>query len=76
MNAEYIIIILIGFILVREGFHMWYMHKLVNKLMSRDFFSYNQVMNPPKVSKGFTVNIDDPEIDRVKELNSSLGLNI
>lgn len=69
------IVVVIGLALIivaQQGFFMWQINKLVNKLMSKDFFSYNQTVNPPK-PLGFKIPLHEGA-DPAKELNKMLGL--
>lgn len=73
MTIEVVTIGLFVFIVAQQGFYMWQLQKLVNKLMSKDFYSYNQTVNPPK-PLGFKVDVSDVGPDPVKELNRQFGL--
>ncbi len=69
MTIEVVIITVLCAILgLQQGFYMWQVQKLINKLMSRDFASYQHTASPPK-TQGFTVQLPDEGFDRVKELN-------
>ena len=62
-------------ILAQQVFFMWQLHKLMNKLMSRDFHSYAQTLNPPKHQYGgFHVQLPDEGPDRIEELNKSIQM--
>lgn len=69
-----IILLLIIIVVVQQGFFMWQINKLVNKLMSKDFHSYNHTVAPPQTfNGGFTVQLPDEGPDRLQELNRSFN---
>lgn len=45
---EVIIVALLVFIAVREAMHIYTMHKMVNKVMSRNYGEYVQAQTPMK----------------------------
>lgn len=64
-----IIMLLVVIVALQQGFYMWQVNKLVNKLMSRDFHSYTHTVNPP-APQGFHIQLpQEEEHDRLKELN-------
>ncbi len=65
------VVILSAIVVGQQAFYMWQVHKLINKLMSRDFFSYKQTLTPPQPN-GFHIQLPDEGIDRLKELNNQL----
>lgn len=70
-----LIILLIG----QQGFYMWQTHKLLNKLMSRNYVEYSQVAQGPQPMTGFNLQLPDEEEqlenDRVKQLNHMMGMS-
>ncbi len=67
-----IIIGLVALLFAQQGFYMWQVHKLTNKLMSRDFAEYVHIQKPrPSV---IAVPIPDKdEYMSETELNRALG---
>ncbi len=76
MTIEHVLLAVCGVIIVfQQVFFMWQVNKLVNKAMSRDFHSYAQTVAPPKPLGGFHIQLpEQPELDRLKELNNSLNM--
>lgn len=74
-----IICLLIGLLLCQQGFYMWQTHKLLNKLMSRNYVEYSQVVQGPQPMAGFNVQLpgeeEQLENDRVKQLNHMMGMS-
>lgn len=60
-------------LLIQQCFYLWQIHKLTNKLMSRDFAEYTYVTKP-KPMPGFAVNLPDKdEFMSEAEINKALG---
>lgn len=75
MTIDLVIIGLLLFIVIgQQVFFMWQIQKLVNKLMSRDFHSYNHTVSPPPIMGGFNVQLPDDGPDRIQELNRSFKM--
>lgn len=65
--------LLICIVAMQQGFYMWQINKLVNKLMSRDYHTYHQSVTPPPVMGGFRVQLpQDDTNDILKELNNTI----
>ena len=62
---ETTIMVLVGFILVREAWFSYTVDKLVNKLMSRDYYSYKQAEAKPQVHKVFMDEGVDEDLDHL-----------
>lgn len=75
---EAIIGLLVALLVIQQAFYMWQTHKLLNKLMSRNYVEYSQVVNPPQ-STGFSIQMPDEgeqvDNDRVKQLNQMMGMS-
>lgn len=70
--------VLVILLIVQQGFYMWQTHKMLNKLMSRNYVEYAQTQNAygPKKQNGFSVQLDSPDDgpDRITELNRMMGM--
>lgn len=65
--------LLIIIVAMQQGFYMWQINKLVNKLMSRDYHTYHQSVAPPQALTGFRVQLpQETEVDHLKELNDMI----
>lgn len=68
-----IILGLIGLLFAQQAFYLWQIHKMTNKLMSRDFAEYSYI-SKPKPLTGFAVPIPDKdEYMSEVEVNRALG---
>lgn len=79
MTIEMIVVAFLSLLLIaQQGFYMWQVHRMLNKLMSRNYTEYAQVNHVygPKTQNGFSVPIENEDIgpDRVKELNRMMGM--
>lgn len=65
MSSElFVIIVLLVYILVKEVFYYTQLQKLVNKLMSRSYFEYEQaeaINAPPPKEKEIKINLKEYE---------------
>lgn len=65
MNTEHLIYILIGYMSVREIWFHYTTHKLVNKLMSRNYFDYRASEEQGKITQASSqsphLDLDPPE---------------
>lgn len=78
MTIEMIIIwMLVGILLVQQVFYSWQIHKMLNKVMSKNYAEWAQVEGMIKPQEtGFRVKLDeiDPEQDPVRQLNKMIGM--
>lgn len=63
MTHEQIYAALLMFILVREVFYHYSTNKLVNKLMSRNYFEYARAVITPVENKNESSEYPEPEED-------------
>lgn len=76
----WVIAILVFLLGLQQAFYMWQTHKLLNKLMSRNYVEYSQVARAPQPQvAGFNIQLPDAEEqlenDRVKQLNHMMGMS-
>ena len=48
MPEQTLVVILIAVILIQQVYWASQVHRLIDKLMSRNFAEYNSIVNPPK----------------------------
>lgn len=63
MGPDFIIALLVTMLVAQQAFYLWTIQRLVNKLMSRNFFEYRQAetgtQSMPKINIGNDVPDED-----------------
>lgn len=65
----FVILTLFGLLVVQQAFHMWQTHKLLNKLMSRNYAEFSQVSRPPTPDM-MGMRVESPDIEEVEDLRA------
>jgi hypothetical protein len=63
-----VIFVLLGLLIGQQGFYMWQTHKLLNKLMSRNYAEFAQVSRPAPDMMG--MRVESPDIEDVEDLRA------
>jgi hypothetical protein len=69
MTAQSIILGLVAYILFREIFFLYSTQKLINKIMSRSFFDYQQGLRVGKTEEGIGGKVQEDLADDLSTLN-------
>ena len=70
---EYVVLGLVGIILIQHLFWTYQTHKLIDKLMSKNFAEYHMIKNPAKIEKPKELDpIEEKEL--LQQINGMLGV--
>lgn len=60
--------IVVSLLVIQQAFYMFHQHKLINKLMSRNYFEYSQGQKLEKKEKIKIPNADPWELENLNEI--------
>lgn len=71
---EVVILFLVVLIILQQGFYLWQIHRLLNKVMSKNYAEYSHVEKFKPPTNGFHIKLPTEDFgqDELADLNNSI----